>query len=375
MVKARMRIFLLLAFAFATASAHIAHHEAHHELSANQLQKKGNDGGSGESLTALRGAQPTGVSFLARLHEAATLEEVSELPSAKSACAYMIGFIVFTWFCSGILQHCVGDIATLACLWGGTLLIIVYMIWTGIFSDWIHGKDVGSACFLVCMWMVFQLTCAIILCACVCCIVRVAVSIKNANVKRMHDEYEEQKHKLSGPRRDYFESELFKKRCDELFDRADKDKNGSLDMIELQPIIYEELPESGVFPYFLREAFDENGDSRVEKDEFMHMMQYVSMLKFKGSDIDEQAAYEILQLDPNTATKKDVTDQYRILAKKYHPDHRHDVSDDVKNKDMQEINDAKAVLDKKLAAGGTPSVPVASKASGDQSPTSPALGN
>eukprot|EP00929_Paragymnodinium_shiwhaense_P064847 TRINITY_DN3254_c0_g1_i1.p1 TRINITY_DN3254_c0_g1~~TRINITY_DN3254_c0_g1_i1.p1 ORF type:complete len:311 (-),score=83.68 TRINITY_DN3254_c0_g1_i1:233-1165(-) len=226
----------------------------------------------------------------------------------------------------------------------GTVLLVSCLIASGMFGEWYRGEQVSIAG----VSQSLVLLIGSILCGCLG-FAAAAVSINNMWVRKMYDDYEEKKHKLSGPRREYYESKLFKKKCNDLFDKADGDKSGSLDMQELQPVIHQELQTYSIRKNFLlKQAFDENKTNRVEKDEFLHMMQYVRMLKFKAGDISEEAAFEILQLDPSSATKKSVSHQYRLLAKRYHPDHRHDVPDEVKNKDMQEINDAKAVLDKKF---------------------------
>merc|ERR1719189_3404199 len=94
----------------------------------------------------------------------------------------------------------------------------------------------------------------------------------------------------------------------------------------------------------LRAAFDENGDSKVEKAEFKHMMQFISMTKFQEGNFSEDTAWEVLQVDPKTGTLEDVKKSYRKLSLKYHPDKRSDVPDEERRRDMAEINDAKRLL-------------------------------
>jgi len=181
--------------------------------------------------------------------------------------------------------------------------------------------------------------------------------IKNKVVKLMHEDYEEKKRHLSGPRRAYFESELFKSKCDDLFDEMDTDRSGHLDMDELTPVLKNELG-SHATNLEEEEAFNQsssliakvfqNGDSRVERAEFMHMMQWISMMKFKEGNFSEDNAWEVLQLDKRIATYADIKKKYKIMALKYHPDKRHDVSDEERKRDMAEINDAKKILDDKF---------------------------
>jgi len=183
--------------------------------------------------------------------------------------------------------------------------------------------------------MVFgQLLLFACLCGCCCCGLGAFVVgqtvIKNLSIKEMHKQYEERKKNLSGPRRDYYDGELFQRKCDRLFDEFDEDGNGSLDMSELKPLIQREIGEDiGDFHCaIIRSAFDENGDSTVEKAEFKHMMQFISMIKFKEGNFSEDTAFEVLQVDPKTGTHADVKKSYRKLSLKYHPDKRTDVPDE-----------------------------------------------
>lgn len=182
--------------------------------------------------------------------------------------------------------------------------------------------------------------------------------IKNKQIKMMHQKYEEEKGKLSGPRREYYESELFQRKCDGMFDKLDTDGNGTLDMSELQPMIAEEFQEldemtRGPFGAMLKSAFDENGDSKVEKDEFKHMMQFISMIKFQEGKFTEESAWEVLQVDPKTGTHEQVKRSYKKLSLKYHPDKRRGVPEEELRRDMAEINDAKRLLDQKFDSGIT----------------------
>lgn len=248
-------------------------------------------------------------------------------------------------FCGPELGNCCQLLIVLSC--------VTYAHTSGLWDAWYSGAKLGFACQLSCWLVFFQIAIWICSCACLCCAIgavgTAAVIIKNRSIKKMHQEYEDGKERLSGPRREYFESDLFKWKCDALFDEFDKDKNGSLDMSELQPIIVREFGDADPFScHILNSAFNENGDSKVEKSEFMHMMQYISMKKFNPGDFTEEAAWEVLQLNPKTATHSDVKKAYRDMCLKYHPDKRTDGTKEERQRDMQEINDAKAMLDKKF---------------------------
>jgi len=235
--------------------------------------------------------------------------------------------------------------------------LIIYVFGSGLWSHWWSGKPTDPFCRVTC-WLVtipvFLFLCMI---GCLCCGLGVAagaaVVIKNLSIKAMHEKYEEEKGKLSGPRREYYESELFQRKCDDMFDKLDADRNGTLDMSELQPMIEEEFQGQdamwmGQFGQLLRSAFDENGNSKVEKDEFKHMMQFISMVKFQEGRFTEDSAWEVLQVDPKTGTHEQVKRSYKKLSLKYHPDKRRGVPEEELRRDMAEINDAKRLLDQKF---------------------------
>merc|ERR1719352_913725 len=105
------------------------------------------------------------------------------------------------------------------------------------------------------------------------------LGIKNALIKQMKEEYDEKVKHISGPRRDYYESDLFRQKCDDLFDKADEDRSGTLDMKELQQILVDVTgnPDVALQTPLLQQAFDTHGDSVVEKHEFVEMMKFVSV--------------------------------------------------------------------------------------------------
>jgi len=292
----------------------------------------------------------------------ASSEEVTEDAVNKSSCKRVVIVWSIVYLCVWIPILATGEShgqhtwphATRIAL---ELVLIAYVFGSGLWSHWWSGKPTDPfcrfSCWLVSIW-IFPFLCMI---GCFCCGLSVAfgaaVLIKNVSIKRMHQMYEEEKGKLSGPRREYYDSELFQRKCDDMFDKLDTDGNGTLDMSELQPMIEEEFQGQdamtrGPGGQLLTSAFDENGDSKVQKDEFKHMMQFISMIKFQEGSFTEDSAWEVLQLDPKTGTHEQVKRNYKKLSLKYHPDKRRDVPEEEKKRDMAEINDAKRMLDQKF---------------------------
>ena len=73
---------------------------------------------------------------------------------------------------------------------------------------------------------------------------------------------------MSGPRRAYYNSETFKKKCDRPFQEVDTDGNGVLPTERQKPVIMRELdiPKiSDMRAQFNLEAFDQNHNSTLSK--------------------------------------------------------------------------------------------------------------
>merc|ERR1719460_262035 len=126
---------------------------------------------------------------------------------------------------------------------------------------------------------------------------------------------------ISGPRRDYYESALFKEKCQRLFEKADVDGSGTLEMHELRDVLVEVTKDDNITQItpLLTEAFDQNNNNSVEKDEFVEMMKFVSVVSLQPGRFTVEQAFEILQL-PETATMLEVNKAYKKMAIKYHPD-------------------------------------------------------
>lgn len=132
---------------------------------------------------------------------------------------------------------------------------------------------------------VFFVVCCGIPCCLLCCVATALVGaadmamadIQNEVVKQMRVKYDkecppEEKAKYGTPKR--------RAESDAMFDKADVDKNGSLDLQELETTIQKLLLESDCsFASAFMKAFDDNKDSSISKDEFFEMVKCIEFFK------------------------------------------------------------------------------------------------
>lgn len=247
------------------------------------------------------------------------------------------------------MQSLCGEKAAAAVSSTISIFLFVYLLVSGIYGAYWRGESVGMYCKVLCWWAILQMVVFSCFLGLLCCGAAGHLIIKNAIIANMRGEYEEKIKGISGPRKDYYESQLFKDKCDRLFEKADADGSGTLDMHELEAILVEVTGEEnirGIVP-LLQQAFEEHGDSVVEKHEFVEMMKFVSVNHLQEGKFTLEQAYEILQVEQG-APKSEVTKSYRKMAIKYHPDKRTDVDAEVAKRDMAQINDAKAKVDEYL---------------------------
>mmetsp|Transcript_77544 Transcript_77544/g.136810 ORF Transcript_77544/g.136810 Transcript_77544/m.136810 type:complete len:345 (+) Transcript_77544:40-1074(+) len=286
-----------------------------------------------EKLSHLRGGAQTGSDSDLTLFTKQT----------KGACINMLLALCFLCCGGGCLKATVGERAasfTMTFLSAG---LFFYLLFSGIYSAYWNGEEVGLACKIMCWWAILQMVCFSIATVMFCFVFGAGLVIKNTIIQKMREEYEVRMKEISGPRRDYYESQLFRDKCESLFQEADADGNGTLDMKELQAILVKMTGDKGIASVapLLQEAFEQHGDSSVEQHEFVEMMKFVSVISLKEGSITLQQAFEILQL-PETASKSEITKSYHKMALKYHPDKRSDVDPEVARRDMGQINDAHA---------------------------------
>jgi len=286
-----------------------------------------------QALLSLRGSATEG-----------RFELLRELPQhVKGQCVWMLAAICFMCCCGGALQALVGQEAASHIGMFITVFCFVYLLSSGIYSAYARGENVGTACKIMCWWVIFMMFFWSCFCCLLCCGVTLMLGLKNEMIKKMRAEYEEKMQHISGPRKDYYESDLFKQKCDRLFEKADSDGNGTLDMKELQGILVEVTgdPNIGNVAPLLQQAFEEHGDSVVEKHEFVEMMKFVSVVSLQEGTFTVEQAFEILQC-PETASKSEVRKAYYKLAAKYHPDKQSGDNPEKEKRDMACINDAHA---------------------------------
>lgn len=316
--------------------------------------------------TNLRASVHIGQHEQAALPQLATEEDSQDeeiLPQKlKTNCNYMLMALCCLCCCGGVLKEmwssCFGSgsaeadeaaagqaISTIGMVL--SVLMFYYLLSSGIYSAWWKGEaGVGFNCRVMCWWAIFQMVFWSIFMCCTCCVMGAVFVVKNKMVKKMKEDFDEKVDALSGPRKEYYKSAVFKDKCDAMFDKADVDRSGSLDMSEFQGIVTEMLGQEAVMVCpLLKECFDENHNSQVEKEEFVEMMKFVSVMQLQDGRFTVEQAFEVMLLPEATATMSDVSRSYRKLALQYHPDKRPGVAKDIVDKDMAEVNDSKAMLE------------------------------
>lgn len=307
--------------------------------------------GGGELTAGLRGyAQHS----LATSSDLNSHSEKENSLGPKVACYSVLFLLFFVCFLNSQLKDYLDEVHANAISLLTTIGMFIFLVANGTYSAVLSGQPIGEgawACYLTCILVSLQMCFLSCVVACLCCVVAAVIQINNKMVKSMRKEYEEKVKLLSGPRQEYYESALFKSKCDAWFDKADVDGSGALDMSELQTIVVEVVGSEEVLQSvpLLAQAFDSDGNSKVEKDEFTEMMKFISVSMWQEGKCTEQQAFEILQL-PETATKQEVSSAYRKMAFKWHPDKRIGVPADVAKRDCAEVNGAKATLDEKFKA-------------------------
>lgn len=352
-------IYAALAFASLADSA-LAHQQVHLEPGAAQQHDEVAD-------------RPRRRSFLQR--EEAAGGEVEKVAtsfwkpfsqSQKNQCFVMfMAVCVMCCFGSAVqimLQPLVGDkIAALVPI-SVNVGIWLYLMITGTFWAWLSGRHaVGFWCQWLCIW-------ALMVSPCMCCLVLAAPAAyitMSAVMAEMKAKNAEKWKSLSTPWREFFESDAFRAKQDRTFKKADKDQSGSLDMEELKVLVeemtarqHEELlrqtendearqamkASSQFMAMTLTQMFQAR--STCTKEEFVEMMRFVGVQAIEPGKCSTEQAFDILQLDQETATAQDFSKAKRAMSMKYHPDKRHGCDPQEAHKDQQDINIAANHLEK-----------------------------
>lgn len=279
-------------------------------------------------------------------------------PADKGSCVILSCILLFFCCCGGALKDMIGQSLASFINLVATVTILVYLLQSGTYQQWWKGATVGPWCTFLCIWAFLFFIFWSCVCCCTVCFLGTTFFIRNEVVKHLRSCYDKKEPLLSGPRRACYQSPAFREKCDKIFEKADADGSGSLDMKELEQVVKDYMGEnagamdSNTLALFAM-AFDDNGDSTVEKHEFVEMMKCFSVMTLKEDTEGRpegqtlQHHYEILRV-PDNATASEVSRAYRQLAREYHPDKRYGVSKEVADRDISEINNAKDELIKHL---------------------------
>jgi len=253
----------------------------HREVLQTTSLRRSNGGYLLSRDDAANSAQGAGMKYEAEEKEPKKKPEKEEGMSRSTTCGVMLGALVFLCCCGEILTRFIGGLAKMlpaVC----TIGVLVYLLATGTFQRWLYGEKVNTYCMILCIW-------ALVVAPGSCCVVLFVTAgigakmkadeIKNKTVKEIRLEFDRLEGNLSEEKKAYFTSPEFKTKCDELFDQADLDKNGTLSMEELKGSALQSvkgIDEMQQDPYFVS-AFDQNKNDEIEKDEFAEMMKYFEM--------------------------------------------------------------------------------------------------
>jgi len=216
-----------------------------------------------------------------------------EMPGSK--CKELGLFILAVACCiSPLLQACfmANDMPmgrVMVQLFAGITILFccIHLYQEGMVSKVVNGEPMGGWCLFVSLYAFIVLTCwAIQLCCIVSAGVTVVVAakaiehIKNESVKKIRQQFDEMSADLTPELKAYYSSQEFKDKCDTIFVEADKDGNGTLDMNELRETVLSRFtnPDSIITDPFFIMAFDKNGSSEIEQDEFYELMKYFDMV-------------------------------------------------------------------------------------------------
>lgn len=186
------------------------------------------------------------------------------------------------------------------------------------------GSNVGPWCrFLFLMALCMFFLAFVQMCMLIKAIRNGKLMVKNAVVRKIRDTPNAKEAKIPGPRKEYYESDFFKQRCDEVFTKARKGDGDLAVMGELREAMIslvgseQEAERDSMFC----EAFEKYGTSKVHRTEFPLMMKYFSIagLREDGRSKTVHHFFEILQL-PETATESEAKKKYHQLAKNWHTD-------------------------------------------------------
>lgn len=257
------------------------------------------------SPRALRLAQPTLAAFDEEKSEvrhnsvaAEYLDSNKVSGESPFACQVMIGCLIVSVCCGPTLSTCLGQYS-IPFTWVLLLGVGVNLLYTKTLQRFLDGEPMNSWCstvsisfcvviFLMAMWTLIFLT---VLVPLYIVAPKRLADFKNQHVAEIRAKFDELSESLSEKQQAYYKSQKFKAKCDKLFKKSDKDGNGVLDLTELRDTVLglTQDPDKMLEDECFISAFDTNGNSEVEPDEFFEMMKYFDMIN-PGSQLADTDA-------------------------------------------------------------------------------------
>lgn len=267
-----------------------------HGASGRAVRRQQGESGSRSLRPADAGRPEASLSALEEktevMHKSLALEEpLVQDASSAFRCKVCLAALVANVILSPLLTSVAGQYSV-AAGWIVPFVVGIYLFYTRTLQMFLSGAAMSRWCQGLCVW--FSVSLFLLAMWTLIYVVHIMPTLmisakalhefKNESVKGIREKFDELEAELSDRRKAYYKSKKFKAKCDRLFDDADKDGNGILDMKELREAVLHttEDPDSMKEDEQFVKAFDEDGNSLVEKDEFYEMMKYFDIVNPGG---------------------------------------------------------------------------------------------
>lgn len=205
---------------------------------------------------------------------------------SSSTCQILLGTLVFLCCCGGATLQALAKIHPALTVLPTIVNIgvVAHLAVSGSFSHLFDGKLEG-VCWWLCVLALIQLVCLLISTCLICMLTVAAVAlapmakeaIKNQAIQEVRAEFDKLEKELPEDQKAYYMSHEFKNLCDTMFQSADTDCSGSLDMAELRKPILDKYGDHLVDDENFILAFDKNKNTTVELGEFRELSSTLSL--------------------------------------------------------------------------------------------------